>query len=351
MTERTTNILGWLTLVAVLAAIWVLFGEDPTREHGARGEPTFPGLEGTINEAVKAKVWTKDGKGHVTLSKGDAGWTIEERGGYPADDAKVLTFLRGLVTSTRREPKTGSESGLKEVGLGPDAPAIEVMGANDKMLAIFKQGKRRAHPDGKSLTYVIRPDEERSWLVTDLAEVSADPAFWIEPQVFDIKESRVAEVTLSGVTLSRGLDATDFSVLTAREDEKPAGAWELREPAHILTALTATDVRSFEGLEAAPVQTVSLKTYDGLTIMLELYALDDATWARPVAFFDPSARDQGEPGILPDAPEDGAAEAEAIKARVNGWLYRLAEADAKVLLKDRSGFVTETKVTSSLGQS
>lgn len=68
MSERLTNILGYLTLVAILAAIWVMFGEDPSREQGGRGEATFEGLSERINDAAGIAITQGKATTHLNRS-------------------------------------------------------------------------------------------------------------------------------------------------------------------------------------------------------------------------------------------------------------------------------------------
>lgn len=103
MSERMTNILGYLTLAAILAAIWILFGEDPAREQGARGERTFAGLAERVNET--AGITLSQGDEQLVVSRNDDAWQVDNRGGYPADADKVRALLRGFARSERREPK------------------------------------------------------------------------------------------------------------------------------------------------------------------------------------------------------------------------------------------------------
>ena len=122
MSQRLTNILGFLTLFAILGAIWVMFGEDPTRDQGARGERTFAGLEERINEVAALEI--KQGDITITIEKSGSEWHLKERGGYLVDSDKVRAVLRGIALSARREPKTANKSRYARLGLGDDALKI-----------------------------------------------------------------------------------------------------------------------------------------------------------------------------------------------------------------------------------
>ncbi|SDD42034.1 DUF4340 domain-containing protein [Kordiimonas lacus] len=337
MSERLTNILGYLTLFAILGAIWVLFGEDPTRDQGGRGEPTFVGLKDSINDVAGLSLTTGDSK--VTLEKADDAWTVAERNGYPADLAKVRDFLRGVALSERREPKTADPDRFEQIGLGGSGTAVSLRDAKGETMRAFAMGKQSTIGSDRSLTYVFQDSDTRSWLVTSLAEASADPAWWLKTDLLDIADSRVRSISLGGTVLSRTLNAEDYTIDGLKDGEEAVPSWQLNEPARVLTGLSFADVRHLGNPLAAPKRQVALVTHDGLRLMVTLYDMDDATWAQVSAIHDESLMSEGEAGLLPDAPVDGAAEADAINARTRGWFFKLADGDAEVLMRDRDAFV------------
>ncbi|WP_417462181.1 DUF4340 domain-containing protein [Kordiimonas sp.] len=336
MSERLTNILGYLTLIAILAAIWVMFGEDPNREQGGRGEATFSGLETAINDAAAVRITSGDMS--TFLNKVDGKWFVIQRDGYAADTEMVRDFLRGIALSERRQPKTDNKDRFHHLGLAETALDIKVLDGDDRPLAAFLMGERKDSANGRSLTYIFQESDTRSWLVTGLADASADPAWWLDHSLFTITESRFAEITYADITIERALGAQKYTIKDLQDGEKAQADWQLRDPARLLSELTFDDVRKVANPLAEPLQRVTAKTYDGLTLTLTLFEMEGGTWAQVAASYTP---DEGEGGMLPDAPADGEGEATDIAESTHGWLFLLSDYDAGVLKRTRKDFLME----------
>ncbi|WP_262692974.1 DUF4340 domain-containing protein [Kordiimonas aestuarii] len=342
MSQRLTNILGYLTLIAILGAIWVMFGEDPSRDQGARGETTFEGLVDHINDAAGIAIRHGDVATHLNKVGGD--WFVIERDGYKADRATVHDFLRGLALSERREPKTSNEDRFDKLGLGEEALDIKVQDSQDSMLAAFLMGTRKDSPNGRSLTYIFQPEDTRSWLVTGLAETSADPAWWLDAAVLDIAESRFSSIVYGDIAITRPLGDSKYKLEKLREGEVAQADWQLRDPARVLSNLNLDDVRKMANPISDPVAVVEAVTYDGLRLTFTLFELEGATWAQVAARYEDTLADAGKGGVMPDAPMDGEAEAAAISERCRGWLYKLSDYDAKVLKRVRVDFLEQKPI-------
>lgn len=337
MSVRTTNILGYLTLFAMLGAIWVMFGEDPTREQGARGARTFVGLEERVNEV--ATVVLKKEAETATLKRSENGWLLQERNNYSAEGGKVITFLRAIALSDRREPKTANKGRFDRLGLGEGALKIELLDETGGQLLAFDMGNRSGRASGKSLTYINQARDTRSWLVTELAEASAAPSWWLDTALVNIDEKRVSDMRVGKVWLTRKLDEPNFVMQGLRKGEEAAEYWQLRDPARVVTGLTFEDVRQLSNPLSAPVGTIVLTTHDGLTLTLALYKMDAGVWVQLDAAFDAEVQNTGAGGVLDGAPADGAAEAEAIRSKAKGWFFKLRQSDADVLTKQRTDFL------------
>ena len=337
MSQRLTNILGYLTLFALLGAIWILFGEDQARDQGGRGDRTFAGMESRINDVqVLALV---SGEQTVTLERGEAGWLLRERDGYRADDAKIRAVLRGIALSERREPKTANAKRFERIGLGEKAVKVTLLDIDGTDMLTFDAGKRSAVSGDRSLTYILQQSDTRSWLVTALGEVSADPAWWLDKALIDIDEARVCRITLGDAVLTRALGQSDLALDSLTAEEKQVPAWKLSEPLRSLAGLSFTDVIALGNPLSETVANAELVTHDGLRITAGLYDRDGATWAQLAATFDAELLSTGEAGELPAAPADGAAEAEALQGRFRGWIFKLAPYDAETLKRGRSDFI------------
>jgi hypothetical protein len=337
MSERLTNILGYLTLFAILGAIWVMFGEDPTLKQGARGEATFEGLAERINEAHKVMVASPDGT--VTLTRDGESWFVDQRNGYAADTNKVVALLRGVALSKRREPKTDNKARYARLGLGDKALKIELQDDTGGRLLAFDMGRRKDSPDGRSLTYISQASDTRSWLVAGLAETEANAGWWLKRPLLNVNQGRVSDVIINGTWLTRKQGDQNFIMQGLRGEEKAASYWVLADPARVIAGLTFTDVKALSNPLAEAVSTIELSTHDGLALSVKIYAMEGGHWAQVDASFDQDAQDSGPAGELADAPADGAAEAEAITNATRGWVFKLSDGDTQILTRNRDAFL------------
>lgn len=337
MSERMTNILGYLTLAAILVAVWVLFGEDPTRDQGARGERTFTGLAERINET--AKITLSGSGGSLTISRTAAGWGVDARAGYPANEEQVRQFLRGFALSERREPKTSNPDRFATLDLGEAATKVVLADDTGGTLLDVQVGKRKEGGSGRSLTYIFQETDTRAWLVSGIEAMPLDAAAWLDDDLLDLTDNRIQAVTLNDVTLSRTLGTLDFSVEGLADGETEAAAYKLAEPARTLMGLSLDDVEQTANPLMDPVATGMFVTYDGLQISFTVFARGDDRWLQLSADYSVDRVSEGDAGVVADAPEDGAAEAETINARVRGWLFKISSFDADILAQKRADFV------------
>ncbi len=316
MTEKQATWLGWLTLAALLAALWVVFGEDPGRNQAGRGEALYPGLDAEI--AALEGIALSAGDTATTLSLEGGVWAVADRSGYRAEAGKVAALVRGLVRSTRREPKTTRTARFPDLGLGEDALTVTLMGTGSTPLVpALDIGTRNEGANGRSLTYVFKHGDTRAWLVSDLADVSADPADWIDAQVKLMDESLIAEIRYSDVTLVRD-DTGTFVVEGLAEGESLASEFLRRDPARLMAGFRADDVRRLANPLVGPEATVAAVSADGLSVTFTLFTIDGTSWLQVAA------------------SGDGA---EAITEETDGWMYQLSVSDASILRRDRSAFV------------
>lgn len=344
MSERMTNILGYLTLAAILAAIWILFGEDPSRDQGARGERTFSGLAERINETTTITLRKADQS--VILKRDGEKWQVASKSDYPADDAQIRAFLRGFALSERREPKTANQDRFSILELGALATLVTLEDDTGGPLLEVQIGKRKEGGSGRSLTYIFQPTDTRAWLVSGIEDASLDASEWLENSLFDVSEDRIRSVVLNGVTLERAVGTTSFAVSGIAEGETPVAAYKLTEPARTLARLSLLDVQHTTNPLMEPAASGAFITHDGLRTTFTLYENGNDKWIQLAA---EHSLDLVSEGALVDTPEDSAGEAQNLNAKLRGWLFRISDFDANILMQTRTDFVEspETDVNAS----
>ena len=337
MSERLTNILGYLTLFAILGAIWVLFGEDPSKEQGARNEPTFSAIAQKINDVAKIDI--QSNQGNVSLERTEAGWVVGNRDRYKADDEKVREFLRGVAKSERREPKTANKSRFDVLGLGEEALNVSLSDESGAPILRYAMGKRKENAtSGRSLTYIYQSKDTRSWLVSALAEAQADPAWWLNHGLFSFDDARVSDVTVNGVWLTRKFGDTDFKLQGVKATEQALPNWRLHSPARAIANFRFVDAKKLGNPLAEPFAQAVLNTYDGMVVTVDIYQMDGARWAKISAAYDDTLR------LDTDSLKTVAevqAEIADITAKTREWVFKLSEIDAGTLSSVRADFISQ----------
>ena len=291
----------------------------------------------------------KAGDAHaVELTRKDGTWTVAERTGYPADEAKLRKLLRGLADAKVLEEKTSNPSNYKSLGVedltegSATGLRVELEGAaNPVNLIVGKSGPgARSH-------YVRRAGEPQSWLIDASIDSSASPDAWLRKDVVDVSADRIqsARVNASGkpYTAAKAARAdANFSVADLPRGKQLSSPAAANGVATALAGLTLSDVRSAATLDTAPNAQATFTTFDGLVVQLDGWIRDDKRFVTLKTSHDPkvaerfkiaatpadgksAAKDEKAAAQPPEAKApDVAAETASINARTQGWAYEIA---------------------------
>jgi len=208
MSSRVVAIL--VVLLAVLGGAALLL----QREDAAQRPQGAGGLGKVLLKDLKAAEVTTirivEPKATLTLVRKEEGWTINERGGFPADLARVREFVLKLL-----ELKVGTSEPIAEADrarLNLDDPGkkvetagtrLELNGAGGKALGVLIVGKKyfrgevdnpaRATADGRFVGLPAEP--QVAYVVSDpMTQASARSADWIEREAFKVEKVKSLEV-------------------------------------------------------------------------------------------------------------------------------------------------------------
>ena len=110
MIQRPQWILASVTLGFGAVAVYTVTSSRPeTTAQAKAGTPLFETLRARVNDVVQVRVTTAAET--YTLARGDAGWGLAEKGGYPVDVDRVKGLVVGL-----------SELGDEGVGVSLEHP-------------------------------------------------------------------------------------------------------------------------------------------------------------------------------------------------------------------------------------
>jgi hypothetical protein len=347
MNRRSLGLLGGVTALAVALALWLSYPAADKSGIAETGALLFPGL-GDGLPAVEG-VSLSGPQGRATLALRDGQWTVEERFGYAADLGQIRALLAGLVRSRRLEPKTADPARLESIGLGDEALSLSLIGRAGAELAALKIGRNRdVGVGGERQTFVWAEGDERSWLVSSLPYITTSPILWLDKEIINLSSSRISGVTITrsdGDSLSLSGQANNVAALVIAgqgADETLQGA-PANETMTALAGLQFDDVAAAGEISGAVVASARFTTFDGLVVEVWVLQAENGggSWARFSAEYDRQIfLDDNAPARMPEAPADGAAEADALNARWSGWRYRLAGMDAEALTRPRSELIT-----------
>lgn len=326
MQSRSLILLASATVVLVAIAIVVLASGDRGVSRAAPGEPAFPALAAKLGDVASVTV-SRDGT-TMTLTRDGDSWLVAEKGNYPANAAKISQIVRAMTDLTLVEPKTQNPDlyprlEVEDPGNGKSA-VVAVKDKSGGELAQAIVGKRRydrlgAGNDG---VYLRKAGEAQSWLARGTLDPSGDPASWLDRQIIDISEKKIAKVSLtqpdgSKLIIGRTTPDAHFAVEDAPADTKFKSESTISGPAGALETLDLDDVKPTAELPVPDKDavTASFTTFDGLTVDLRLIERDKSNW------------------IAISATGSGPAEAEAkkIEDKVSHWTYAIPAYKANLL--------------------
>jgi hypothetical protein len=318
MQQRGLFLLVAATAVCLAAAVAAVATGDRYASVAPANRPAFPSLAEELGRVASVGL---ERKGLVvTFRRRGDDWLVAQKADYPADAGKVRQIVLTLAEMRLVEPKTRLPAlyGRLEVeapGDG-DATLVSVADQSGKVLARLIVGNRRFDRlgEGQAGVYVRKPGNAQSWLASGNLDFSGNLVGWLDRQIVDIPDSRIAKVSLSGpdgarLVLSRVKPDGDFAVEGAPANTKFKSGTVKNEPATALEALDLDDVAPAAKMPVPEngVAAASYTTFDGLTIDLRLIRKKETDWVALAATGSGKA----------------APEAKKIEARVAGWSYAI----------------------------
>jgi len=318
-----------LTAAAVVLAVLVSNGGGTGATDPQIGTVVLPDVRQKLADVTRMTLIHGDAT--TTLLRKDGKWIVEEKGGYPADQAKVAQAVRGLadlryVEAKTRKPDLYARLEVEDAGK-KDAKSTLVTVSDDKgsLLGEIIAGKRRIDQlgGGSDGIYVRKPGDAQSWLARGTLELAGDGAQWLDRSIVDVPRDKIKEVALiqpDGSRLDIGHDKPEdaLALKGAPADTKLKSDTVLVEPTTALASLTLSDVRPATELPLpeSGVSRAEFTTFDGVTFKVALIDQDGKSWARVEV--------SGGSG-------DAAKDAQALDAKLRPWVFAIPDYKAKAM--------------------
>lgn len=327
------------TAAASLALAGVVYYDAQTwAPNTASGEPLLPDLGGQAEKVVSVAVKTNDNV--VTVVKKGDGWGIAERSDFPADADEVREVIVGLTQMTIIEEKTRSPARYKLLDLDDpeaedsEAKLVTLSDADGKPVASLVLGKVKfgVLGPGRNGTYVRKPGDPQTWLVSGDVEAPISVRGWAQKAVFEIPKEEVAQIKTvhtdaEQVVLVRGEGAGDvsaFGILDLPEGAKLKQGADLAFLASSIAQLELWDVKKSDAPDTGGVATTEIIAKNGLKVTVRLVSSEgEEHWVTVEA----------------DGPDGAKKTVDEINARAKGWMFKIPTYKANNFKKRRAELI------------
>jgi hypothetical protein len=330
MGSRLTR-LAIIALLALAAGVFVARRDAPSGVLTAGG-PLVAGLEESINEVDSIRLTSGGNQVIVSLKRGESGWTVAERGGYPADFDKLRRFLLDLARSKRVEAKTSVAENFARLGV-EDITATEAKGIKLEIGGLAEPAAliigQFTGLSGEG-TFVRDADGPQAWLASGSLVPDRNVGNWLARDLVDIPSSRIQQIRISqaGSTLVAAKSAPEdehYTLADVPRGREVSSAFAVDALAGVLSALRLEDVSP--AAELAPPETGRIEatytTFDGLSVAVTAWRQENRNLARFAVALDETVASQA----IAEAQSAARLAHEAAVAAID----KDGEADAEVL--------------------
>ncbi len=299
MFKNKLIVLTLITVVVIIAAS--VFVKLRAPQSGKERAAFFPGLSSEI-EAIN-HISIKGYAGSINLSRVNDSWVVDEFDGYPALPDKVKSTVLGTADLKINAPKTKLPRLYNRLGV--EGPEVE---DSTSLLLSFKDaernsivemivGKLRLSSASQSTPglYIRKPNDEQSYLVDGVVDITASKTDWIERSIFDIPAEAIRAVRVEHAdgdtyTLFKNEKGQEqFSLENLPAGKKLASELIISRYGSILQDIQINGARSKEKLQKQENSiNVLIHTFEGTVVELVAFEYDDIPYGSFEFRFDES---------------------------------------------------------------
>lgn len=329
ISARLFAALAVAAMISMTAAGYAYYANQQWQPAEVEGERLLPDLVDRINDVARLTV--AEGGNILTFYREDGVWRVAERSGYPASAERVRDTLVALASARKLAARTADPARYAALGLdmhdaaGDGAVMLALADSAGEPLASVIAGKirRDAAGIGDDGTYVRLNGDRQSWLVSGRLARDAKITSWVDTAILDFPAYSVTETVIgqpdgSEIVLvrtdERDGDRPIYRVADLPENRETLGESTVRFAAVDFATLSFVDVRSADMLKDGELAGAARIAFDtGLVLELELIEIADAKWLK----------------VSVAADGDDEPIANAMRARTDGWRFRLETREAR----------------------
>ncbi len=320
------TLLSIITVVVIIAAAVFVNLRAPQSEKEKL--PFFPELEGKIEQVQKISIKTIDES--INLSLENNRWGVDEFDGYPALPEKVKSTVLGAADLKINAPKTAMPRLYHRLGVEglereeSSSVLLTLKDKDDNKLIEVLVGKPRRSSAAQSTPglYVRKPDDEQSYLVNGVLNLSAVKTDWIERALFDIPSDAIKSVRIDhpdGDTYTLFKEAKGkqtFELENLPKDKRMAPEIMINRFGTILQDMQISGAYAASSFSDMPdAIRARVKTFDGILAEMTAFSIDEIPYATFTFSFDES--------FIPD--EDEELDLDQIKQFADGLNQQLSD--------------------------
>lgn len=341
-----------LTLITVAVIITASVFVKLRAPQSEKEKPAFfPGLATKVESVNHISI--KGYAGSVNLSRVDDVWVIDEFDNYPALPDKVKSTVLGVADLKINAPKTALPRLYSRLGV--EGPEVEdstsylllLKDAEKNNIAEMIVGKARLSSAAQNTPglYVRKPDDEQSYLVDGVIDITSSRTDWIERSLIDIPAEAIRAVRVEhadGDTYTlfkndKGQEQFELENLPA--GKKLASKLIISRYGSILQDIQINGARSKEKLQKQENSIhVLIHTFEGSVIDMIVFEYEDTPYASFEFRFDESL-------VADDQDEEKTKGIKAFVANMNArtlnWWYEIPPFKYDVIKKRSSSIMRD----------
>lgn len=277
-----------VSLAAAIAAYSAQMQRSSATPSGAK---LFAGLGTDAARAHTLQI--TQGKQTIKLVESGGVWRHNDADGFPVSVDKVRALIVSLTEAELAEAKTNSPAKHKILELedpaGENANSffIQIKDGEGKLLAEIVTGKKRldAFGAGRPGSYVRRPNETQTWLVTRMVEPGLKLKDWTRDRLFEFKPDTIKAASIespgeAAFGVERDTDGRTFKLAKVPDGKKMKFMNATDDIVDTLSAFGIDEVRKASATPAAGGETgrAKLEADNGLKLDITARKEADGIW-------------------------------------------------------------------------
>ena len=322
-----------LTSFALLA-LWVFTLRDESPDKPVADTLLLPEISAQINAVDRVEIVSAGNHVVATLLKSEAGWQLEQMGGYRADWPALQTLLAALAQARVVETKTDKPEyynrlGVEDIATADAGGVLIILGVADQNTGVLI-GHQAQVRQGQ---YVRLQNSAASALIDRRLDVSSELTDWVDSTIVDINAAEVAEVEIIHPTGERLLvmrisaDQTDFDLAGLPPGREIKSSWAVNSLGSVFSMLELEAVHAEGNFDWSDAVRMRLLLFSGVKIMAEMLEAGDEYLLR-LSASHPAAN-----VIENQAALDVAKVVGDINQKTAGWIYAIPKDKYDAMVK------------------